>query len=465
MLENRSFDHMLGFLYSDTGNVSPTTNQPFEGLTGTESNPDASGNPVTVFKIEPSTPNAYFMPGADPGEGYMATNSQLFGSTSGPASSAQVPAMQGFVKDFAYTLGWEVNSSGYSILPGTTASNIMGCFTPQTLPVLSALARGYAVCDHWFCSLPTETLPNRAFANAATSQGHMDDKTHTFTSPSIFGLLSKHGLGWAIYGYTAEPLTKSDFTDIAGVPSSHFGVFTDFRAAAAAGTLPPYTFLEPSWDSTGNSQHPNYDVALGEQLIHDVYEAVRSGPGWAQTLLVITYDEHGGLYDHVPPPAGATPPDNNAGEFGFDFTRFGVRVPTVLVSPLIAEGTVFRVPPGSVPFDHTSILKTVEERWDLPPLSARDAVAPSIADVLSLTMPRTDDVLAEVTVPTATGTAPSAGLPSHLQEVQAELISRRYPAGRSGIPGAAQSAFSETSLRSYIHSHTGSQQGVTPGQE
>ncbi len=84
-------------------------------------------------------------------------------------------------------------------------------------------------------------------------------------------------------------------------------------------------------------------MALGEQLIHDVYEALRNGPGWAQTLLVVTYDEHGGCYDHVPPPAGAVPPDDDAGEFGFDFTRFGLRVPTVLVSPLIAPGTVFRV--------------------------------------------------------------------------------------------------------------------------
>src|SRR6201986_4324699 len=100
MLENRSFDHMLGFLYSERGNVSPT-GQPFEGLTGTESNPDGSGNPVTVFKIEPP------MPGADPGEGYMATNSQLFGSTAAPPTSATVPGMEGFVKDFAYTLSWQ----------------------------------------------------------------------------------------------------------------------------------------------------------------------------------------------------------------------------------------------------------------------------------------------------------------------------------------------------------------------
>jgi len=414
MLENRSFDHMLGFLY-------PAGPQ-FEGLAGTESNPDASGNPVTVFMIEPTTPNAYFMPGADPGEGYMATNDQLFGSTAAPPTSATVPGMQGFVKDFAYTLSWESHTSGYTNVPGTTASDIMGCFTPDALPVLSALAKGYAVCDYWYASAPTETLPNRAFACAATSQGHMDDKTHTFTCPTIFGLLSNHQLGWSIYGYDSEPLTKSDFPDITSADASHFGHFTDFTAAAAAGTLPPYTFLEPSWSSSGNSQHPNYNVALGEQFIHDVYEALRGGPGWAQTLLVITYDEHGGCYDHVAPPTGAVAPDSCAGEFGFDFTRFGVRVPTVLVSPLIAPGTVFRTT-GTAPLDHTSILKTVETRWGLPPLTARDAAAPDVGDVLTLAQPRTDDPLAGVTVPTSAVPNPVAGTPAHIQQVYAQLVS------------------------------------------
>ncbi|HLI39809.1 MAG TPA: alkaline phosphatase family protein, partial [Streptosporangiaceae bacterium] len=187
MLENRSFDHMLGFLYTSEGNVSPS-GQAYEGLTGSESNPDPGGKPVTVFPITPSTPNAYFMPGADPGEGYKATNSQLWGTAAAPASGT-VPAMSGFVTDFSYTIGWE-KSGNWSIVPGTAASDIMGCFAPGALPVLSALARGYAVCDHWFASVPTETLPNRAFACAGTSQGHMDDQTKTFTCPSIFGSLS-----------------------------------------------------------------------------------------------------------------------------------------------------------------------------------------------------------------------------------------------------------------------------------
>ena len=428
MLENRSFDHMLGYLYP--GNVTPG-GQPFEGLTGRESNADTDGNLVEVFRIEPDTPNAYFMPGADPGEGYMATNDQLYGTSDGPSSDGQVAPMSGFVQNYAYTLGWESSRQGWPIVAGTAAADIMGCFTPRTLPVLSALAKGYAVCDEWFASVPTETLPNRAFTSAATSQGHMDDKTHTFTAPTIFTLLSAHGLSWRVYGYDAEPLTKDTFTDISTAPAENFGLFADFKRDAASGSLASYTFLEPSWGTTGNSQHPNYDVALGEQFIHDVYQAARGGPAWPRTLLIITYDEHGGCYDHVPPPWGATPPDNTTGEFGFDFTRFGVRVPAVLVSPLIAQGTVFRVPAGAAPLDHTSILKTVEQRWNLPSLTARDGAASGFSDVLTLMSPRTDDVLAGVTVPSSGETSPAAGLVSHLEQVREELVARRLPAGVS----------------------------------
>lgn len=445
MLENRSLDHMLGWLYTADGNRSPA-GHPFEGLTGSESNPDASGNPVKTFQIFPDTPNAYLMPGADPGEGFAATNDQLFGTMT-PAESAAA-ANQGFVTDFAHTLSWQ-QRQGRPIVAGTTPGDIMGCFTPQALPVLSGLARGFAVCDHWFGSVPTETLPNRAFACAATSQGHMDDKTHTFTCPSIFGLLSQHGIGWVVYGYEAEPLTRANFPDIQSAPTSHFGVFTDFQAAAAAGSLPAFAFLEPSWGSSGNSQHPNYNVAAGEHLIHDVYTALRNGPGWNQTLLIITYDEHGGCYDHLPPPTGATPPDHLAGEFGFDFTRYGPRVPAVLVSPLIAAGTVFRVPDGSTPLDHTSILKTLQNRFGLPALTARVAAAPDVGDVFTLATPRTDDPLAGVTLPQITDTGPAAGQPSQLQKIHAELLARRLP---PGTPPPALAT--EEDYRQFIISHS-----------
>lgn len=451
MLENRSFDHMLGYLYAANGNVSPT-GQPLEGLAGTESNPDENGVAVPVFQIQATDQNAYYMPGADPGEGYAATNSQLFGTTSAPVPPAATN--QGFVTDFSYTLGWEATEN-WSILPGTTADSIMGIFTPQMLPILSALAQGFAVCDNWFASVPTETLPNRAFVNAGTSQGHMNDAATAYTCPSIFGLLSQNNISWAIYGYADPPLTRQDFTDTINAPDSNFGLFTDFQAAAAAGTLPSYVFLEPSWDAAGNSQHPNYNVALGEQLIHDVYYALFNGPNWQQTLLIITYDEHGGCFDHVPPPQGAVPPDNSVGEDGFDFRRFGLRVPTVLISPLIEPGTVFRVPAGSVPFDHTSILSTVEARWGLPSLTARDAAAPNVGAVLTLTAPRTDDPLAGVVVPVAAAQSTAEDRPSHLQQVHAELVAKLpVPDAKGGMHHIMPELKTSSDYKAYIRTRT-----------
>jgi len=419
MLENRSFDHMLGFLYPGSGNVAPA-GQEFEGLTGSESNADTSGNTVTVYRIDQTAAGAYFNPGADPGEGYANTNVQLFGTGNPP--SPPVATNTGFVTNYADAISYDQRSRR-SVQAGTTASQIMGVFTPAGLPVLSGLAAGFAVCDHWYSSVPTMTFPNRAFACAATSQGHMNDGVASYTVQSIFGLMTAHNLSWKIYGYDEEALTRKNFPDTTSAPESCFGKFTDFQSDATAGTLAQYSFLEPSWGSTGNSQHPNYDVSLGEKLIQDVYNAVRGGPGWAQTLLFITYDEHGGMYDHVPPPMGATPPDATPGEFGFDFTRFGVRVPAVLVSPLIPAGTVFR-PAGPTPLDHTSVLKTIETRWGLPALTARDAAAPDVGDVLSLAVPRTDDPLAGVTAPVSSGANPAAAEVSHIQMVNAQLTSQ-----------------------------------------
>ena len=417
MLENRSFDHMLGFLYP---NKTGPNGQPFEGLLGTESNNDANGNPVTVYQIDTSTPGAYFMPGADPGEGYANTNVQLFGN--GKAPSPAVATNGGFVANFAAAITFDQQDKR-TVLAGTVASDIMGVFPPAALPVLSGLAKGFAVCDHWYSSVPTETFPNRAFACAATSQGHMNDSTSSYTVQSIFGLMTAHNLSWKIYGYDAEPLTRANFPDTTSAPDACFGKFADFQADAAGGSLAQYSFLEPSWGSTGNSQHPNYDVSLGEAFIQQVYQTLRTGPGWDQTLLIITYDEHGGCYDHVPPPAGATPPDSSVGEFGFDFTRFGVRVPGVLVSPLIPAGTIYRVPAGATPIDHTSVLKTIELRWGLPALTARDGAAPDLGGALTLTTPRTDDPLAGVVAPTSSTANPAAGEVSHLQQLQAQMTS------------------------------------------
>jgi phospholipase C len=285
---------------------------------------------------------------------------------------------------------------------------------------MSSLAKGFAVCDQWFSSAPTQTIPNRAFAAAGTSQGHLDNHVKVFTCPSIFGRLSEKKQDWAIYGYNRDPLTRLDYSDTQQADESHFGHFRDFKARALASKLPAYTFLEPSFGSGGNSQHPNYDVSAGEQLLHDVYYALRNGPGWNNTLLIITYDEHGGNYDHVPPPWGATPPDNTVGEWGFDFTRFGVRVPALLISPRITAGTVFRAKRGVI--DHTSVLKTIEELWGLDPLTERDKAAPDLGDVLTLATPRTDDPLKNVPIPFSKSPHPNQSQPSLIDQIHASKV-------------------------------------------
>ncbi len=417
MLENRSFDQMLGFLYTANGNRSPT-NQPYEGLTGNETNPDDAGRAIQVFKIDSSASHPYLMPGADPGEGFLNTNYQLF-STDDPAPGA-APTNQGFVINFKAAIQSDLAKGYKDTLPGTLPSDIMGMYSPEMLPIMSGLARGFAVCDQWFSSAPTQTIPNRAFAAAGTSQGHLDNHVKVFTCPSIFGQLSDANIDWAIYGYNRAPLTRMDFPDTLHADKSHFGHFRDFQARCQNGTLPAYTFLEPSFGASGNSQHPNYNVALGEQLIHDTYYAVRNGPGWNDTLLLITYDEHGGNYDHFPPPSGAVPPDNSVGEFGFDFTRFGVRIPALLISPRIPAGTVFRAKRGTI--DHTSVLKTIELRFGLEPLTERDKAAPDIGDVLTLAMPRTDDPLQGVPIPVADVAHPDQAKPSLLEEIHADKV-------------------------------------------
>jgi len=433
MLENRSFDHMLGYLYAP-GNKSPLTEQDFDGLTGAEYNQDAGENQILVTKITSQTPNAYWMPLCDPGEGYQNTNQQLFGiDPTAQPPQPPVATNQGFVVNFATAIQHDAHTNEPP-WPGAEPTSIMGMYTPETLPVLSALAKGFAVCDRWFASAPTETIPNRAFALAATSQGHLtDNKNNVYTCPSIYGKLTQAGVSWMVYGYTQAPYTQMDFPDTRSAPAANFGRFAGFQQQAQEGSLPAFSFLEPEWGNKGNSQHPAYNVAAGEALISKVYRACRDGKDWDSTLLIITYDEHGGCYDHVPPPQGAAPPDANppTPDFGFDFTRFGVRVPTVLISPLIAEGTVYRAPDSGPPHDHTSVLATIEKRWGLTPLTQRDAAAPDVGSVLTLDQPRSDDPLAGIQPPDVIPVTGAAGAtlqqddtPSHIQQVYANLAAK-----------------------------------------
>jgi phospholipase C len=440
MLENRSFDHMLGFLYPKSDN--------FDGLDGTESNADAEGNAATVFQITPDMQNAYYFPLANPTEGYLATNDQLFSSDTPPTSGEA--ANDGFVTSFANELQHPAHPLDPK-LAGAEPASIMGMYAAETLPVLSGLAKGFAVCDGWFASVPTQTFPNRAFAVAGTSLGYTDNSAHgmpAFDTPSVFGKLADAGQTWKIYGYSGDPLTSHDFPDTVqpGPNGEVVSGFARFQSDAANGDLAAFSYIEPEWAThprhtappagtpagdehnfhIENDQHPISNLAVGEKLLYDIYQALRNTSTWGNTLLIITYDEHGGNYDHVHPPTGAIAPDAAIGSSGFDFTRFGVRVPAVLVSPLIPAGTILHAPTdGRPPFDHTSIIATLRARFGIGALGRRDAAAPDVGAILTLQTPRADDPLAAIQLPTAAdpvllaGSPPVGAAPSSFLEANA----------------------------------------------
>ncbi|MBK9027582.1 MAG: hypothetical protein IPN98_06895 [Propionivibrio sp.] len=417
MMENRSFDNLLGWLYADQDNRPPRNIPPqspptFDGL---EAN--RYWNPVDAADIGkpddqvPENRRAYvtkqarspIVPDPDPHEQFRYMSTQLFG-TQKPAAGT-VANMKGFVTDFA-------DAIKESKEPKADRRLIMDCFSTAQVPVLTALARNYAVCDRWFASLPCQTWPNRAFVHAGTSCGRVnnldkdvDDWTPPnplyYNTPTIFNVMQDLGVTWKVYAdsIVTPTLTRSQFVTQLGNPnlSGHFKGFTDFCNDAALGTLPSYSFVEPSFLEKKNDQHPPHDVKAGDNFLYEVWKAVSTGPGWNNTLLVITYDEHGGCYDHVPTPWGAIKPDGSKPQKPFGFDRYGVRVPAVLVSPWIEPGTVFRAPKTSKEYDHTSILATLREWQNLSRRagsrwlkSRRIAAAPTLAPVLSRGKPRTD---------------------------------------------------------------------------
>jgi len=305
-------------------------------------------------------------------------NTQLFGMAVVPDPSGAA-TMSGFVRNY---LGQTAKSaSSYA------ANAVMHYYTPEQVPVISALARGFAICDRWHASAPCQTWPNRFFAHCATANGYENnDPPHPpYEMPTIFNRLEDAQQPWKIYFHDIpQSLTLSQLW----LHLDHFRFYAEFQHDARMGTLPAYSFIEPRYFpdlSLPNDQHPPHVVTLGEQLIADVYNCVRGGPSWTKTLLVITYDEHGGCFDHVPPPVAVPPGGGAAGPFKFD--RYGVRVPAVIVSPYIRAGTKFRPPPGKV-CDHTSIIATLLKRFSLgDALTARDAAAPDFASVLVLPEP------------------------------------------------------------------------------
>jgi phospholipase C len=384
MLENRSFDHMCGYW-----DRLPSGS----GLTGQEFNyvdpADTSSAKVFVHrkKLDPERRDQ-----PEPGHHLENAVVQLFGAQEGPYP-APAP-MNGFVKDYLATLEEESRRDGeQEIDPVAAGKELMGCYDPVSTPVLRTLAEEFVLCDRWFSSVPGPTWPNRYYLHAATSDGIADNEKRLPESvPLIYDHLEQAGIPWSVYA--SEKLTSNvgaalEKFSLLFKPEPHPGQYRkepyfkdikEFQDDLMNGELPKFSFLEPIFLSMkkegGNDQHPQYmgtlDIDLGEYLIAAVYEALRNSPYWEKSLFVVLYDEHGGNYDHVPPPGGVVNPDGKTSNTpAFDFTQLGVRVPALLVSPWLEKGKI-----DSTTYEHASVASTVKEIFDLPEyLTKRDEMA------------------------------------------------------------------------------------------
>ena len=382
MMENRSFDHMLGSLRADDARIN--------GLTGTESNTDTTNEPAKV------SPQAEFQSqlDPDPDHAFDAVYQQLYYGTSGPPAT---PSMNGFVQNY-YAQQKDVGHS----------RKIMYYFSEDKLPVITTLAKNYALFNGWFSSIPGPTLCNRAFAHYGTSFGNVGMNVFYYekTYASIYERLVAAGHSAKLYYFDAASSSLEVVNLLQDQPQL-FGTFDQFLDACKTGALPQYCFVEPNYSDHGDpsgaeliasDQHPDHDVQQGEVLIAQVYNAIRNNPDlWKSTALLVVYDEHGGIFDHVPPPAcvsdgySATPDQTNVPGLTFNFDRLGVRVPAILISPWIAKGTVVAGPEDPVNgrvFEHASIPATATAflAGNYPPCSSREKVAQTFLDLLGDTM-------------------------------------------------------------------------------
>lgn len=399
MLENRSFDHIFGFF--------PGAN----GLKGTEFNllkpfdPPSDANPK--FNVGEGA-NFAIARGLGPGHSLKATNIQLSGVPTGPDAAHPV-ALNGFVASYTGNLKGDHVSKPTPEELGQPLKS----FSKEQLPSLNALAREFVLCDNWFCEVPGPTQPNRLFVHAATSEGFaFNDWSRTIGVDSIYNRLEAAKRTWAVYysddndvvkfnrvtakAYT-KPAEEAEFESDrkAGVLGAFLDFKTFFKQHVASGKLSTYNFIEPAFgDSKAtktmiDSMHAPHDVRPGDLLVADVYEALRSSPDvWKRTLLVVTFDEHGGFYDHVAPPQAANPDGRNQAENpkhgvpAFAFDRLGLRVPAILVSPWLPKGKVVHTQ-----YQHTSVLATLRKLFNLgQPLTKRDAAARPFDDLLSKSM-------------------------------------------------------------------------------
>ena len=344
MMENRSFDHMLGSLTA--------VNPQIDGINARLSNPDTTGavvqpQPLAEFQgqLDP-----------DPDHHFPAVDLQIFG---GDTSPTRVANMQGFVRSYFN----QQQDVGHS-------QKIMYYFAQNQLPVLTTLALEFAVFNRWFASIPGPTICNRAFAHYGTSFGRVDMDLLYVNEPfqSIYSRLinanPKHTAKLYYYDTTSSTM---EITNLLQNQPELFGSYQQFLSDCSSGNLPDYSFVEPNYndhdsdtgEEVASDQHPDHDIQAGELFIASVYKAIKSSPLWPNTALLVVYDEHGGIYDHVvPPPCTPDQFTASANDTGtgmpFAFDRLGVRVPAILISPWIPAGTVVnRV------FDHASIPATI----------------------------------------------------------------------------------------------------------
>jgi phospholipase C len=442
MLENRSFDHLLGVSgISGTDAVSGLRTA-LSGLSGTETN-SYDGETYAVAQ-----PADYAMV-VDPGHEFPDVLCQLCGSAATYSSGGNYPSIDnsGFVASYAEACA-KANSQ-------SPLAEILKCYAPDQLTVLNALAQEFAVCDRWHASMPGPTWPNRMFVHAASSAGLDHSPTtaeialwesasgFSFPNGDIFDRIkAKGGLQRRLYAGDLFPMMAA----LKGIQLDDIRQYEHF-AADLQGPFPyNYVFIEPSYcllnDYKGStSEHPLDDVRLGEGLIKATYEAIRNSPVWKSSILIITWDEHGGFFDHaIPPPAvapGDTSPSGNHNQYGFTFEQYGPRVPAVVISPWIPKNIIdHRL------YDHSSIPATIEKLFGIAPMTKRDAAANSLLPLLSLNAAR-DDTPAMLPTPASSPTAPmlAASLPSAASYLSQAAPSRPRDSVNDGsLPVVIQAA-------------------------
>jgi phospholipase C len=391
MLENHSFDNI--FAGSKIPGLQVAKDSEYNLYRGAQ------------FHVGAGAPNSM---STDPGHEFQDVLEQLCGKDAGISNGVYPPIYNsGFAYNYATSKSEGTGLPRYDLI-----GDIMLHFdTKKDLPPTYQLATEYAVCDHWFSSLPGPTWPNRFFVHGGSSAGldHSPSSEQmgwwesvegfTYENGSIFDRLNKKRKTWNIYidegKYRAGSVAQA--SSIRYINHARIRWLSDLILSLKNNSYTTqYTFIEPNYGDIisgtyqeGSSQHPMDGMQGGENLIKKVYEAIRSSNIWEKSLLIITYDEHGGFYDSVKPPQAVPPGDKTMekgfNQFGFKFDRYGVRVPAVVISPYIKKGTV-----SQTIFDHTSVIATLHKVFDIGHLTNRDLQANDLTPLLTLSEARKD---------------------------------------------------------------------------